>query len=126
MATTPHTDAIRLLEAMAQSHPEEADLTFESWELGFNSARMDQAVNALLAIGCIEVETAGAPMYARRAWLTAKGVELARSQGHGVAERPGDRRRGARDRRMALVSSPPAGVVERRRTTRDRRHLLAA
>jgi hypothetical protein len=114
-----------LLEAMALSHPEAADLTFESWELGFSSRRMEDAVNALVAIGCVELVPAAAPTHSSRARLTAKGLELLHSQGLG-APQAGDRRRSARDRRAAQVSSPPSGLSERRRSMRDRRHLLAA
>jgi len=124
MQSAPATDAMKLLEAMAQSYPEATDLTFESWELGFSSQRMAQAVDALQAIGCVELEPAAAPTHARHARLTAKGIGLARSRALGVPPPAGERRR-LHDRRIARFASPPPGLSERRRSMQDRRHLSA-
>lgn len=120
MQTAPAADAITLLEAMALSYPDATDLTFGSWELGFSSRRMEQAVDALLAIGCVELEPAIEPTYARHARLTAKGIALARSRALGVPH-AGERRR-MRDRRVARLPLPP-GLSERRRSMHDRRHV---
>lgn len=120
MQTAPATDAMALLEAMALSYPEATDLTFEAWELGFSSQRMAQAVDALVAIGCVELEPAAAPSHARHARLTAKGLELVRSRALGAPQPAGERRR-MRDRRVARFASPPPGLSERRRS-QDRRH----
>src|SRR5687767_91244 len=118
----PATDAIALLEAIAQAHPDASDLTFECWELGFSEARMDQAVEALLATGWIELEAAAASTRARHARLTAKGLELARSRGLGGLPSVGERRR-LNDRRTTQAEGPPPGLGERRHSRGDRRHL---
>jgi hypothetical protein len=122
--TARATDALMLLEAIAASHPQATDLTFESWELGFSSQRMEQALEALLAAGCVELEPAAAPTYASHARLTAKGSELVRTHSLGAAQPAGERRR-TRDRRVALAPSPPPGLADRR-SHHDRRHLSAA
>jgi hypothetical protein len=116
-------DALALLDAMARSYPVEADLIFEAWELGFSTRRMEEAVRTLLAAGCVEVEDTSAPLHARRAQLTPKGLSLLRGRGVSFATRE---RRRRNDRRVSGESTPPEGVEERRHAERDRRHPLSA
>jgi hypothetical protein len=120
MQTADDIDAMRLLRALARSHPLAVDLTFQAWELGFSEERMKHAVGALRIVGAIDLQPYAGHTLSGRAGLTGRGVDLARSLRVPMPPAGGERRLRGEDRR-GPTQTPPAGMVERRGPVRDRR-----